>query len=136
GLWGLLKSSQSYSSDSPLFFSWGEANRQPICADFDGDGKADIAYKVPPMSSQSAAYAVLLSSRNYSFASGDPLFLPAGYPARGDIPAPGDFDGDGKIDPGIWRGTQGVWIIPKSSTNYTAYLFAQWGQQYDTPVIG
>jgi PKD repeat protein len=135
GLWGFLKSSSSYSTGSPQFFSWGEANRQPICADFDGDGKADIGYLVPPASGQSAAYAILLSSRNYSFAAGQPLFVPAGFPSIGDTPVVGDFDGDGKADPGIWRATQGVWIIPKSSSNYTQYVFAQWGQLGDVPVI-
>jgi photosystem II stability/assembly factor-like uncharacterized protein len=135
GLWGFLKSAQGYSTGTPQFFSWGEANRQPICADFDGDGKADIGYLVPPSSGQSAAYAILLSSRGYSFASGQPLFVPAGFPSIGDTPVVGDVDGDGKADPGIWRATQGVWIIPKSSSNYTSYVFAQWGQLGDVPVL-
>jgi FG-GAP repeat/Viral BACON domain len=135
GLWGFLKSAQSYSTGNPLFFSWGAANQQPICADFDGDGKADIGYMVPPSGGQSAAYAILLSSRNYSFATGQPLFVPAGFPSIGDTPVVGDYDGDGKADPGIWRATQGVWIIPKSSSNYMQYVFAQWGQLGDVPVI-
>ena len=135
GLWGFLKSAQSYSLGSAQFFSWGGTGLQPICADFDGDGKADVAYMVPPSGGQSAAYAILQSSRNYSFAPGDVLFFPAGFPVLGDTPVVGDFDGDGKADPGIWRASQGVWIIPKSSTNYTSYIFSQWGQQGDIPVI-
>jgi Viral BACON domain len=135
GLWGFLKSAQSYSLGSAQFFSWGGTGLQPICADFDGDGKADIAYIVPPSGGQSAAYAILQSSRGYSFAPGDVLFFPAGFPVLGDTPVVGDFDGDGKADPGIWRASQGVWIIPKSSTNYTGYIFSQWGQQGDVPVI-
>lgn len=47
----------------------------------------------------------------------------------------GDFDGDGKAEPGIWRSSEGVWIIPKSSTNYTEFLFSQWGQAGDTPIV-
>jgi len=136
GLWGFLKSAQSYNLGSAQFFSWGGSGLQPICADFDGDGKADIAYIVPPSGGQSAAYAILQSTRGYSFLPGDVLFFPAGFPVLGDIPVVGDFDGDGKADPGIWRASQGVWIIPKSSTNYTGYIFSQWGQQGDIPVIG
>ena len=136
GLWGFLKSAQSYSLGSAQFFSWGGAMLQPICADFDGDGKADIAYIVPPSAGQSAVYAILQSSTGYSFAPGDVLFVPAGFPVLGDTPVVGDFDGDGKADPGIWRATQGVWIIPKSSTNYTGYIFSQWGQLGDIPLIG
>jgi hypothetical protein len=135
GLWGFLKSAQAYSLDSAQFFSWGGAGLMPICADFDGDDNADIAYMVPPSGGQSAAYAILQSSTGYSFAPGDVLFVPAGFPALGDTPVVGDLDGDGKADPGIWRASDGVWIIPKSSANYTSYIFSQWGQAGDIPVI-
>jgi Viral BACON domain len=134
GLWAFLKSTQGYSTNSPQFFSWGGAGLQPIVGDFDGDLKADIGYMVPPTGGQSAVYAILLSSRNYSFASGQPLFVPAGFPSLGDTPIVADFDGDGKSDPGIWRASQGIWIIPTSSSNYTSYIFAQWGQLGDVPL--
>jgi hypothetical protein len=44
---------------------------------------------------------------------------------------PLDYDGDGKADAGIWRSNTGVWIIPKSSTENTAYMFAAWGAPGD-----
>jgi len=86
---------------------------------------------VPPSGGQSAAYAILKSSTGYSFAPGQPLFVSAGFPSLGDTPVVGDFDGDGKADPGIWRESQGVWIIPLSSANYASYVFSQWGQSGD-----
>lgn len=134
GLWGVLKSSQGYSFASAQFFSWGGAGLSPIVGDFDGDGKADIAYVAPPSSGQSASYSILKSSTGYSFAPGQPLFVPAGFPALGDTPVVGDFDGDGKADPGIWRASQGIWIIPLSSGNYSTFLFTQWGQSGDTAI--
>ncbi len=131
GLWGVLKSSQGYAGAQ--FFTWGGAGLQPIVADFDGDGMSDLCYVVPPAAGQSATYAILKSSANY--ASGQALFVAAGWPGLGDTPAVGDFDGDGKDDPGIWRASQGVWIIPTSSSNYTSYIFREWGQLGDIPVV-
>jgi len=133
GLWGFLKSSGGYSLGSAQFFSWGSSGVAPIIADFDGDGKSDFAYIVPPAGGQSAAYAILKSSTNYDVTQ--PQFVPAGFPALGDTPVVGDFDGDGKADPGIWRASQGVWIIPQSSSNYTSYIFCQWGQSGDIPIV-
>jgi hypothetical protein len=134
GVWGALKSSQSLSLASAQFFSWGGGNTLPIIADFDGDGKADLAYIAPPSGGQSAAYAILKSSANYDYAQAQ--FMSAGFPSLGDTPVVGDFDGDGKADPGIWRSSVGVWIIPKSSSNFTSYIFLQWGQSGDTPIVG
>ena len=106
----------------------------PIVADFDGDGKADLAFVAPPSGGQSAVYSILQSSTGYSFAAGDVLFVPAGFPALGDTPVVGDFDGDGKADPAIWRSSQGVWIIPLSSANYASFVFSQWGVNGDVPL--
>jgi hypothetical protein len=133
GTWGFLQSSQNYDFCCGLFFGWGGAGLPPIVRDFDGDGKGDLAYIVPPSGGQSQAYSILRSTTNYDVMQ--PLFVPAGFPELGDTPVVGDFDGDGKVDPGIWRSPQGVWIIPKSSSNYTTYLFSQWGQAGDTPIV-
>ena len=129
GVWGFLLSTQSYSYASPWFVNWGTSGDIPVMADYDGDGKADPAVVIPPASGQSRAYRILLSSTNYDPAQSGTV--PAGWPGLGDTPVPTDYDGDTRSDPGIWRSSAGVWIIPKSSTQYSSYMFAAWGASGD-----
>ena len=74
------------------------------------------------------------SNQQQTLTINQPLFVSAGWPVLGDTPIAADFDGDGKADPGIWRSSDGVWIIPKSSSNYASYIFAQWGASGDVPI--
>jgi len=129
GVWGFLKSTANYSYASPQWFNWGTTGDIPVMADYDGDGKADPAVVIPPSGGQSKAYRILLSTLAY--APGSSLTIPAGWPGLGDTPVPQDYDGDGEADAGIWRANSGVWIIPKSTTNNTAYMFAAWGASGD-----
>jgi hypothetical protein len=47
---------------------------------------------------------------------------------------PGDYDGDGKIDPSVFRPSNGGWFILKSTTGYRSITGALWGLSTDTPV--
>lgn len=50
----------------------------------------------------------------------------------GDVPVPGDYDGDGKTDFAIWRPGTGAWWIFYSST--ATHQAIAWGQTGDIPV--
>jgi len=131
GVWGFLLSTEGYSYGSAWFIGWGSALDKPVMADYDGDHYADPAVLIPPAGGQSQAYRILLSTQSYNPAMS--VTIPAGWPGLGDTPVPGDYDGDIKADAAIWRGNSGVWIVPKSSTNNTSYMFAAWGAPGDVP---
>ena len=53
---------------------------------------------------------------------------------NGDIPVPGDYDGDGRTDSAVFRPSTGMWYVRDLVTN--TVLFYQWGLDGDTPVPG
>ncbi|MBC8492498.1 MAG: VCBS repeat-containing protein [Chloroflexi bacterium] len=134
GTWGILKSSADFAYEVSLWFSWGKAGDTPVVGDFDGDGKTDPTVWRPPEGGQSATHLMLLSGTTPPYDYGQAQYKDSGWPSMGDIPIEGDFDGDGKTDVAIWRETAGVWIIATSSSNFTDYIFAQWGTPGDVPL--
>ena len=81
-----------------------------MLADYDGDGKADIAIY------RDGAWSILPSS------GGLPTVTAWGGLPQ-DIPVPADYDGDRKADIAIYR--NGVWIIKRSSDGGTTVV--NWG---------
>ena len=51
-----------------------------------------------------------------------------------DLPVPGDYDGDGKIDIAAYRPATGSWFVLLSTTNWATYVTYQWGVSADIPV--
>jgi hypothetical protein len=52
------------------------------------------------------------------------------FGTQGDLIAPADFDGDGKADLGVFRPSQGVWYLLRSTQGFTGI---QYGTNGDIP---
>jgi hypothetical protein len=97
--------------------TFGQTGDNPgLVGDWDGDGKADPAvYRDDAAPGQSFFY-YRASNDN---PNGDITYVPWG--AAGDKPVRGDFDGDGKIDAAVFRGSNSVWYIRQSSNLQIRY---------------
>jgi hypothetical protein len=56
--------------------------------------------------------------------------------AQGDVPVPGDYDGDGQTDLCVYRPQYGTWFVLWSSSDNTRYTAYGWGTATDVPLGG
>ena len=78
-------------------FPFGQAGDQIAPADYDGDGRTDVAvFRDAVPGAGNFAYFYILNSADNSFRS-------VQFGATGDIPVPGDWDGDGRVDFAVYR---------------------------------
>ena len=99
----------------------------PTEFDFDGDRKADIAvYRGGATASDPSFWYILRSSDN--------MFQAVQFGADSDVIVPGDWNGDGTTDVGVYRPGTNTWFTSTNpATNYGAF---QWGAAGDIPVPG
>ncbi len=126
GIWFVWQSSGgSRSSGTGLLssppFNWGTPNTTPVQADYDDDGKTDVA----SYDRTSGIWHIAGSGAGYM---GHQWGIP------GDVPTVADFDGDGKDDVAIFRPSDGMWYARGSES--AILLQRQWGAPTDTPIPG
>lgn len=111
---------------------WGNSTDVLVPGDYDGDGVTDVATWRP----SNGVWYIQQSG------DGGALLVRWGmttmHPTGGlpDVPVPADYDGDGRVDIGVFRPDTGEWWILKSSTGYddTRSMVFRWGKLGDIPV--
>jgi len=86
-----------------------------ITNDFSGDRRSEVSVF------RNGTWFTRLSEGNFTTSS------QLQWGAPGDIPVAGDYDGDGRSDPAIWRPSSGMWFIRESSTSFATYKAIPWG---------
>ena len=115
GIWYILQSSNGVLRVE----RFGLPNDKFIPADYDGDGKADIAVWRPS------------NGFWYRINSSDGSFNAAQFGVSTDKPTPGDYDGDGKTDLAVFRPSTGIWYLMQSTQGFAAQQF---GLSSDIPI--
>jgi hypothetical protein len=159
------------SIDPTVLASWGKAGtvasgrrphlgswnvREPAAKlDFDNDGKRDLGYWLAPTAAGvKGTFKVLLSSQGYSQSPGQ--HVSADFGELGDVPVPGDYNGDGRTDFAVYQpggginrndatSTQGYWRWcptenPPTNTTTSSCtangVVSAWGLREDVPLPG
>ncbi len=107
GTWYLNRSQLGFTG-----ITFGDAADKPVPADYDGDGKADVAVFRP----STGAWYLQRSQLGFTGIS---------FGQTGDLPTPADYDGDGKADIGVFRA--GTWYLNRSSAGFTGISFGTAG---------
>ncbi len=134
GFWYIMKSSGGYSS-----IQWGQRDDLLVPGDYDGDGRTDLAvYRGGALVN---GYIGVADNTWYILRSSDNTYIARQWGRRSayefDIPAPADYDGDGKTNLAVYDdqdvgGAPSYFKILQGSTN--SGVERQWGASWDKRV--
>ena len=127
GYWYILS-----TADYRMYTSvqWGAPTDVRVPADYDGDGIADIAVWRPEELFGSASGLWFIMSSRAGFRA-SPV---SQWGTAGDVPVPGDYDGDHQADLAVWRPSTGTWFVKTAASGFTSSWFVQYGALGDIPV--
>ena len=111
---------------------FGRDGDLPAPADYDGDGTTDVALFRPSEGTWQFVDQAAVAAAIGSGARGTPFSAPLAtteleFGRPGDIPVPGDYDGDGEDEPAVYRPATRQWIVHGGPT-------IRFGKAGDIPV--
>lgn len=115
GVWYILNSNTGATGS----FRFGISGDIPVAADYDGDGKYDVAVY------RGGTWYRLLTS-NFTWSG-------VNFGLSADVPTSADFDGDLKADLSVYRPSEGVWYFLRSSNS--AFSATRFGMDGDIPAV-
>lgn len=126
GIWYLSRSSAGFGAAQ-----WGISSDKLAPADYDGDGRADIAIWREESSNADRANFYILQSSNSTFRLEQ-------FGRTGDVhTVVGDWDGDGRADPAVYRdGARSQFFYRPSSQPGVNFTTIDWGVTGDKPIHG
>ncbi len=116
----LVKYNTVGGTGSTATYTVGDAFSIPAVADFDGDGITDPAVfeRTPTGTSTAGTYRWLQSDSSFTEDTFDMSASNLGGNYIFDVPAPGDHDGDGDHDYGVWRPAIGRLFFDKNGSGW------------------
>ncbi|HOO78711.1 MAG TPA: hypothetical protein PLZ73_12590 [bacterium] len=104
--------------------AWGGEGEFPVPADYNGDSVTDFATWSP----EEGVWRILcFAGREHRREAGPETVWEVELGEEGDIPVPGDYTGEGRARPAVWRPSTGEWIVEGLPT-------VKWGGPDDIPV--
>ena len=97
-----------------------------VVGNWDGDVKADVAVYRNGVGAGSQSFFFYRPSTQPGV-----NFIPVQWGTAGDEPLRGDFDGDGRANPAVYRASDNIWYIAENAARYE-----RWGTAADKRISG
>ena len=114
GNWYISRENRSWSQkgDDYWIIQWGTKGDAPLPADYDGDGKVEIAIWRP----SDGNWYISRENRSWTERGDDYWIIQWG--TKGDAPLPADYDGDGKAEIAVGRYSEGKLYISTDNLSW------------------